>query len=104
MLNKLGIDVEAILLNKVYNENIFDTMVPYIRENTNVENILKLPKLKSADMRGFIPEVEIRYELFTSHALDLIEENLDIEKIIDMAREVEFEKIYSFDEIKDMVI
>ena len=104
MLNNLGVDVEAILLNKVYNENIFDTVVPYIRENTNVENILKLPKLKSADMRGFIPEVEIRYELFTSHALDLIEENLNIDEIIAMAREVEFEKIYSFEEIKGKVI
>ncbi len=104
MLNKLGVDVKAILLNKVYNDNIFDTMVPYIRENTNVKDILKLPKLKSADMRGFIPEVEIRYELFTSHALDLIEDNLDIDKIINMACEVEFEKIYSFDEIKEIVI
>ncbi len=104
MLDNLGVDVEAILLNKVYNENIFDTVVPYIRENTKVENILKLPKLKSADMRGFIPEVEIRYELFTSHAMNLIEENLNIEEIISMAREVEFEKIYSFDEIKRKVI
>ena len=104
MLDNLGVDVEAILLNKVYNENIFDTVVPYIRENTKVENILKLPKLKSADMRGFIPEVEIRYELFTSHAMNLIEENLNIEEIISMAREVEFEKIYSFDEIKSKVI
>ena len=104
MLDNLGVDVKAILLNKVYNENIFDTVVPYIRENTKVENILKLPKLKSADMRGFIPEVEIRYELFTSHAMNLIEENLNIEEIISMAREVEFEKIYSFDEIKSKVI
>lgn len=104
MLNTLGVDVEAILLNKVYNENIFDTVVPYIRENSNVGNILKLPKLKSADMRGFIPEVEIRYELFTSHAMDLIEDNLNIDEIISMAREVEFEKIYSFDEIKSKVI
>ena len=104
MLDNLGVDVEAILLNKVYNENIFDNVVPYIRENTKVENILKLPKLKSADMRGFIPEVEIRYELFTSHAMNLIEENLNIKEIISMAREVEFEKIYSFDEIKRKVI
>ncbi|WP_297824652.1 DJ-1/PfpI family protein [uncultured Methanobrevibacter sp.] len=104
MLNNLGVTVEAILLNKVYNENIFDTVVPYIKENTNVDNILKLPKLKSADMRGFIPEVEIRYELFTSHAMDLIEENLNIEEIIAMASEVEFEKIYSFEEIKEKVI
>ena len=104
MLNKLGVTVEAVLLNKVYNEDIFDTVKPYIIENTNVKDVLKLPKLKSADMRGFIPEVEIRYELFTKYALDLIEKNLDIDKIINMAREVEFEKIYTFDEIKRKVI
>ena len=104
MLEKFGIPVEAILLNKVYNDDIFNQVVPYIKNNTNVEKVLKIPKLKSADMRGFIPEVEIRYELFTKYALDLIEENLDIDKIINMAREVEFEKIYSFDEIKRKVI
>lgn len=104
MLNNLGVTVKAVLLNKVYNDDIFETVVPYIKENTNVENVLKLPKLKSADMRGFIPEVEIRYELFTSHAMDLIEKNLNIEEIIAMASEVEFEKIYSFEEIKEKVI
>ena len=104
MLEKFGVSVEAILLNKVYNDDIFDQVVPYIQNNTSVKNVLKLPKLKSADMRGFIPEVEIRYELFTSHAMDLIENNLDIDLIIDMAREVEFNKIYSFDEIKNTVI
>lgn len=104
MLDNLGIDVKAVLLNKVYNETIFETVVPYIKNNTNVNKVLKLPKLKSADMRGFIPEVEIRYELFTSHAMDLIENNLDIDEIIAMASEVEFEKIYTFDEIKNKVI
>ena len=104
MLERFGVSVEAILLNKVYNDDIFDQVVPYIKNNTKVENVLKLPKLKSADMRGFIPEVEIRYELFTSHAMDLIESNLDIDLIIKMAREVEFEKIYTFDEIKSKVI
>ena len=104
MLEKFGIPVEAILLNKVYNDDIFDQVVPYIRNNTNVKNVLKLPKLKSADMRGFIPEVEIRYELFTSHSMNLVENNLNIDEIINMAREVEFEKIYTFEEIKDKVI
>ena len=104
MLEKFGVDVEAILLNKVYNDNIFDNVVPYIENNTNVKKVLKLPKLKSADMRGFIPEVEIRYELFTSHAMDLIEDNLNIDEIISMAREVEFNKIYSYEEIKSKVI
>ena len=104
MLERLGVSVEAILLNKVYNDDIFDQVVPYIKNNTSVDKVLKLPKLKSADMRGFIPEVEIRYELFTSHAMDLIEDNLDIDEIIGMAREVEFEKIYTFEEIKSKVI
>ena len=104
MLEKFGVPVEAILFNKVYNDEIFENVVPYIKNNTNVENVLKIPKLKSADMRGFIPEVEIRYELFTSHAMELIENNLNIDEIINMAREVEFKKIYSFDEIKSKVI
>jgi len=104
MLEKFGVDVEAILLNKVYNDSIFDNVVPYIENNTNVKKVLKLPKLKSADMRGFIPEVEIRYELFTSHAMNLIENNLNIDEIISMAREVEFNKIYSYEEIKSKVI
>lgn len=104
MLEKLGIPVEAILLNKVYNEDIFNEVVPYIKNNTNIGKVLKLPKLKSADMRGFIPEVEIRYDLFTSHAMELVENNLNIDEIINMAREVEFEKIYGFDEIRNKVI
>lgn len=104
MLEKFGVDVKAILLNKVYNDTIFENVVPYIKNNTSVGNVLKLPKLKSADMRGFIPEVEIRYELFTSHAMELVEENLDIDLVISMAREVEFRKIYSFEEIKRKVI
>ena len=104
MLEKFGVSVEAVLLNKVYNDDIFDNAVPYIRNNTNVEKVLKIPKLKNADMRGFIPEVEIRYELFTSYAMDLVEKNLNIDEIIGMAREVEFNKIYTFDEIKSRVI
>jgi cobyrinic acid a,c-diamide synthase len=104
MLEKFGVSVEAVLLNKVYNEDIFDNVVPYIRNNTNVEKVLKIPKLKNADMRGFIPEVEIRYELFTSYAMDLVENSLNMDDIIGMAREVEFNKIYSFDEIKSRVI
>ena len=56
------------------------------------------------DASRFIPEVEIRYELFTKYAMDLVEENLDIKQILNMAREVEFNKIYSFNEIKEKVI
>ena len=104
LLESLGVKVSGVILNKVYSDDIFDHAKEYIQKNTNVETVIKLPKVKSADMRGFIPEVEIRYELFTSHAMELISENIDIEAIIAMAEEVEFKKIYSFNEIKNKVI
>ena len=104
MLEKFGVSVEAVLLNKVYSDDIFDNVVEYIKNNTNVRDVLKIPKLKHTDMRGFIPEVEIRYDLFTSHAMEMIENSLNIDEIIKMAREVEFKKIFTFDEIKSRVI
>lgn len=103
MLETFGVPVKAIILNKVYNDNIFDNVVPYIKNNTNVDNILKLPKLKTGG-RGFIPEVEIRYDLFTKYALELVENNLNINDIINMACEIEFNKIFTFEEIKNKMI
>ena len=104
LLEKLNIPVKAILLNKVYSDDIFSHTKEYITKNTGIENVWKLPKLKSADMRGFIPEVEIRYDLFTKHAMNLVEDNLNIDEIIALMSEVEFDKIYSFSEIKNKVI
>ena len=103
MLNKLGVSVEAILLNKVYNQNIFENIVPYIKNNTNVKNVLKVSKLK-INGRGFTPEVEIRYDLFSKYALECVEENIDINTIASMAKNVSFNKIVSFEEIKKKVI
>ena len=103
MLEKFGVNVKGILLNKVYNQDIFDNVVPYIRNNTKVDNILSVGKLK-LETRGFTPEIEIRYDLFTKAALDLVEESIDIEKIANMASEVEFNRIIPFNEIKDKVI
>ena len=103
MLNKLGVTVEAILLNKVYNQNIFENIVPYIKNNTHVENVLKVSKLK-INGRGFTSEVEIRYDLFSKYALECVEENIDINTIASMAKNVKFNKILPFEEIKKKVI
>ena len=103
MLEKFGVDVKGILLNKVYNENIFDNVVPYIHKNSNVNEVLSVGKLK-LKTRGFTPEIEIRYDLFAKAALDLVEESLDINKIADMAKEVKFNRIIPFEEIKNKVI
>ncbi len=103
MLNKLGVTVEAILLNKVYNQNIFENVVPYIKNNTQVKNVLNVSKLK-INGRGFTPEVEIRYDLFSKYALECVEENIDIETIGSMAKNVNFNRIVPFEEIKEKVI
>ena len=103
MLEKFSVDVKGILLNKVYNQDIFDNIVPYIKNNSNVDEIFSVGKLK-LKTRGFTPEIEIRYDLFTKTALDLVEESLDIDKIANMANEVEFNRIISFEEIKNKVI
>ena len=103
MLSKFNVDVKGILLNKVYNESIFENVVPYIKNNSNVDEVLSVGKLK-LETRGFTPEIEIRYDLFTKAALDLVEESLDIDKIAKMAQEVKFNRIIPFEEIKDKVI
>lgn len=103
MLKKLGVTVEGILLNKVYNQNIFENIVPYIKNNTQVKNVLKVSKLKIKG-RGFTPEVEIRYDLFSKYALECVEENINISTIASMAKNVKFNRIISFEEIKNKVI
>ena len=103
MLEKFNVNVKGILLNKVYNKNIFENVVPYIKNNTKVDNILSIGKVK-LEKRGFTPEIEIRYDLFTKAALNLVEESIDVEKIADMASEVKFNRIITFNEIKEKVI
>ena len=103
MLSKFNVDVKGILLNKVYNESIFENVVPYIKNNSNVDEVLSVGKLK-LETRGFTPEIEIRYDLFTKAALDLVEESLDIDKIAKMAQEVKFNRIIPFEERKNKVI
>ncbi len=103
MLSKFNVDVKGILLNKVYNESIFENVVPYIKNNSNVDEVLSVGKLK-LEKRGFTPEIEIRYDLFTKAALDLVEESIDIDKIAKMAQEVKFNRIIPFEEIKNKVI
>ena len=103
MLSKFNVDVKGILLNKVYNESIFENVVPYIKNNSNVDEVLSVGKLK-LETRGFTPEIEIRYDLFTKAALYLVEESIDIDKIAKMAQEVKFNRIIPFEEIKNKVI
>jgi hypothetical protein len=47
---------------------------------------------------------EIRYDLFSKYALECVEENIDINTIASMAKNVNFNRIVPFEEIKNKVI
>ena len=100
-LKKMGINVNGIILNKVYDRTIFNEVVDYIANQSKLakEDILYVPKIK-LDERSTTPEVEIKLEEFSMAALDTVEKHLDLEKIVKMSNIPEFKGYLSFDEIK----
>jgi cobyrinic acid a,c-diamide synthase len=100
-LKKMGINVNGIILNKVYDRTIFNEVVDYIANGIKLdkEDILYVPKIK-LDERSTTPEVEIKLEEFSMAALDTVEKHLDLEKIVKMSNIPEFKGYLSFDEIK----
>ncbi len=78
LLKKMDVNVKGIVLNKVYNFDIFEK-VKKILSKYNIP-IIGVPKIKKGDDRGNIPEVEIDYSKFCqmSRGLDF---NLPLEKI-----------------------
>jgi len=100
-LKEMGINVNGILLNKVYDENIFNNVSKFITTETGIseDNILYLPKIKM-DARSTTPEVEIKLEEFSKHALKTVESYLDLKKIVKMANIPKFNGYLSFNDIK----
>ena len=71
LLKDMDIDVKGIILNKVYNFELFDK-IKKISNNIGI-NIIGVGKAKM-DRRGLMPEVEIDYENFCENA-----RNIDIQ-------------------------
>jgi len=97
-LKNMGVAINGILLNKVYDMEIFEEVASLIKENLDVEPIA-IPKIKM-DERTTTPEVEINLDEFSISALNMAEKYIDLEKIINMAAIPEFRGYLSFDEIK----
>jgi cobyric acid synthase len=98
MLNKLGVSVKGVILNKVYDEKIAENALKYIQQNTEVEYVESIPKIKLNE-RGNIPEVELKLEEFCLHALTTIENYTDAEKIRALAQKPEFKGYMDYEEI-----
>lgn len=103
ILKRLGVNVKGAILNKVYNQEIFENAKEFIESKTDIEEVFSVGKFKMPK-RGSTPEIEIRYDLFSQAALETVEKHLDIEKIIAMAEEIEFDRYLSIDEIKSKIM
>ncbi|WP_297899546.1 nucleotide-binding protein [uncultured Methanobrevibacter sp.] len=101
-LKEMNVNVSGIILNKVYDQDIFDNVANFISTETKIDsdNIISIPKIK-LDKRSTTPEVEIKLEEFSKVALKTIEENINLEKIIKIAEIPSFNRYLSFDEIKN---
>ena len=86
-LKKLDLRVVGVILNKVYlnylSEQTRKTVeISFEKEGVEVLGILPVSDLEG---RGVIPEVEIKYEEFTAKALELIEESVNINRVVQVA-------------------
>ncbi|WP_292460808.1 cobyrinic acid a,c-diamide synthase [Methanothermococcus sp.] len=77
LLKDMGVNVKGIILNKVYNFEVFEK-VKKIGDEIGL-HIIGVGKAKM-DKRGLMPEVEIDYENFCKNAMDL-DIKLEIPKI-----------------------
>ncbi|MCQ6253869.1 AAA family ATPase [Methanocaldococcus sp.] len=77
LLKDIGIKVEGIILNKVYDWNIFNKLKE-LAEKYNIK-LYGVGKV-SNESRGLIPEIEIDYESFCKNALN-VDLNIDIPEV-----------------------
>jgi cobyric acid synthase len=98
IMGKLSLKTRGVILNKVYDEGIADAATSFIKLRTGLDFVETVPKVKLAE-RGNTPEVELKLEDFCLSAMRTVEENLDVDRIIQMAEEVEFKGYDSFEDI-----
>ncbi|MGL6297859.1 MAG: AAA family ATPase, partial [Methanobacteriaceae archaeon] len=100
-LQNAGINVKGIIMNKIYDNAIFERAIPLIKNETGINEIISVPKIKM-DETSTIPEVKIKLEDFALAALHTAENYIDINKITSMGETCEFKGYKSFKAIKKL--
>lgn len=98
VMGKLGVKTSGVILNRVYDKSISEIASSFIKERTNVDVISEIPKIKMTE-RGNTPEVEIKLEEFCLSAMKTVEEHLNINQILELARIPKFEGYMSYEDI-----
>jgi len=89
MMQKLGLNVPGIILNRVYDHEIFLKAAHFLDKTTKSQMIGEVPKAKLSK-RGGTPEIEIKLEEFCMVAMETVENNLDLDKIVSLAKIPDF--------------
>ncbi|MGO8805109.1 MAG: AAA family ATPase [Candidatus Bathyarchaeia archaeon] len=87
LLKNLGVKTEGVILNKVHTSYLTENVRRFIEQtltNAGVELLGIVPRV-DVEGRGAIPEIEIKYEEFGAKAIEVIENSLNIDKIIHIA-------------------
>lgn len=98
IMRKMGLKVPGVIFNRVYDSEIFQRASQILKNDPDLEMIGAVPKVKLSK-RGGTPEVEIKLEEFCLKALKTVEENLDLEKILNLAEKPDFRGYLSLEEI-----
>jgi cobyric acid synthase len=98
IMKKLGVQTSGVILNRVYDKSISKVASEFITKRTDVDVIGEVPKIKMTD-RGNTPEVEIKLEEFCLNAIKTVEEHLNVDGIIKMAKIPNFNGYLSYEDI-----
>ena len=98
MLDKLGVKTKGVILNKVYDDEIAENARKYIANNIVVDYVELIPRIR-IEARGNIPEVEMKLEEFCLHAMKTVLDNMDVQKIMEIAEKPVFSDYLSFEDI-----
>lgn len=98
VMDKIGVQTSGVILNRVYDKSISKIASSYITKMTDVDVIGEIPKIKMTD-RGNTPEVEIKLEEFCLNAMKTVEEHLNVQQILEMAKIPDFAGYLSYEDI-----
>ncbi|MGB9978640.1 AAA family ATPase [Methanobacterium sp.] len=98
IMDKMGVQTSGVILNRVYDKSISKVASSYITAITGKSVIGEIPKIKMTD-RGNTPEVEIKLEEFCLNAMKTVEEHLNTDQILKMAKIPNFGGYLSYEDI-----
>lgn len=103
LLKKMDITTKAVILNNVYDETIAGHVADFISNKTGLEreNVWNVTKAKF-ESKGRVPEDYLQLEKFTKASKDVVNKDLDVMKIYEMAQKPEFRGYLTHDEICDL--